>query len=131
MTAAQKEQLLGLVERYVGNMADGHAQVRMDEVRRHLDDTWFAWVGGSDDDSVFYYRIHSPVVLIEFDHQLPVGTRRIAAEPERAGPRAHPHRDRGRPTATTTARTCSASTTSDTRTARALGRGLARRRYLP
>jgi hypothetical protein len=21
-----------------------------------------------DDDSVFYYRIHSPVVLIEFDH---------------------------------------------------------------
>ena len=26
------------------------------------------------DDAVFYYRIHSPVILIEFDHQLPVGT---------------------------------------------------------
>ena len=23
-------------------------------------------------DSVFYYRIHSPVILIEFDHQTPV-----------------------------------------------------------
>ena len=27
----------------------------------------------TNDDSVFYYRIHSPVVLIEFDHQTPVG----------------------------------------------------------
>jgi hypothetical protein len=24
---------------------------------------------------VFYYRIHSPVILIEFDHQNPVGLR--------------------------------------------------------
>ena len=24
------------------------------------------------DDSIFYYRIHSPVILIEFDHQTPV-----------------------------------------------------------
>ena len=26
-------------------------------------------MGGCDDDAVFYYRIHSPVILIEFDHQ--------------------------------------------------------------
>jgi hypothetical protein len=26
-------------------------------------------MGGTADDSVFYYRVHSPVVLIEFDHQ--------------------------------------------------------------
>lgn len=82
MSAAQKAQLLGLIERYVGNMDDGHAKVRMDEVRGCLADTWFAWVGGADDGSVFYYRIHSPVILIEFDHQLPVGTRRIAANPK-------------------------------------------------
>jgi len=82
MTAAQKSQLLGLIERYVGNTDDGHAKVRMDEVRGHLADTWFAWVGGAEDLSVFYYRIHSPVILIEFDHQLPVGTRRIAANPK-------------------------------------------------
>ena len=43
-----------------------------DEVRKHLDDTWFGWIGASGKDDVFYYRIHSPVVLIEFDHQLPV-----------------------------------------------------------
>jgi hypothetical protein len=38
-------------------------------VRRHLADTRFAWMGGVDAESVFYYRIHSPVILVEFDHQ--------------------------------------------------------------
>jgi hypothetical protein len=41
----------------------------MNEVRAHLADTHFAWMGGTDEESVFYYRIHSPVILIEFDHQ--------------------------------------------------------------
>jgi hypothetical protein len=40
----------------------------MDEVRQHLAETHLMWLGGIEDDSVFYYRIHSPVVLIEFDH---------------------------------------------------------------
>ena len=26
-------------------------------------------MGGIGEDSVFYYRVHSPVILIEFDHQ--------------------------------------------------------------
>jgi hypothetical protein len=72
MTAAQKEKMLALIELFVSNMDDGHARIKMDEVRKHLDETYFAWVGGSDPDSVFYYRVHSPVILIEFDHQLPV-----------------------------------------------------------
>jgi hypothetical protein len=41
----------------------------MDEVRRHLEATWFAWIGQDTPDGVFYYRIHSPVILVEFDHQ--------------------------------------------------------------
>ena len=49
----------------------------MDEVEAHLDETYFAWIGGSGDDAVFYYRIHSPVILIEFDHQRPVGLRHL------------------------------------------------------
>jgi hypothetical protein len=72
LTAPQKERLLGVIQEFVGNIAEGHAKVKMDEVRRHLDATRFAWVGGTADDSPFYYRIHSPVVLIEFDHQSPV-----------------------------------------------------------
>jgi len=76
-TPGQKAALLKLVGLFVGNMDDGHAAVRMEEISAHLDETWFAWVGGIAEDAVFYYRIHSPVVLIEFDHQLPVGTRKL------------------------------------------------------
>jgi len=74
---AQKRQLLQLISLFVGNMEDGHARVRMVEVAQHLNETHFAWIGGVTDDAVFYYRIHSPVILVEFDHQRPVGTRHI------------------------------------------------------
>jgi hypothetical protein len=81
LSAAQREQLTGLIAQYAGNMDDGHARVKMDEVRRRLDNTWFAWIGGTEPASVFYYRIQSPVILIEFDHQLPVNLRQFAANP--------------------------------------------------
>jgi hypothetical protein len=71
-TAAQRRLLLDVVREYVNNMADGHARVRMSEVEKHLDHTYFAWIGGTGPESVFYYRIQSPVILIEFDHQTPV-----------------------------------------------------------
>jgi hypothetical protein len=77
LTSAQRQQLLALVELYVGNMDDGHARVKMDEVGRHLDRTYLAWIGGTTPGSVFYYRIHSPVVLIEFDHQRPANLRHL------------------------------------------------------
>jgi Protein of unknown function (DUF3500) len=72
LTPAQRKLLLDLIAEYVGNMPPGHARVRMDEVQKHLDQTWFAWIGSKDADAVFYYRVHSPVILIEFDHQTPV-----------------------------------------------------------
>jgi hypothetical protein len=77
LTDAQRRQLVDLIALYVGNMDDGHARVKMDEVRAHMDRTWFAWIGKTEPRSVFYYRIHSPVVLIEFDHQRPVGMRHL------------------------------------------------------
>jgi hypothetical protein len=69
LSTGQQELLLGLIELYVGRVRPGHAAVKKAEVKRHLADTCFAWMGGTEDDSVFYYRIHSPVLLIEFDHQ--------------------------------------------------------------
>jgi Protein of unknown function (DUF3500) len=69
LSSLQHELLLRLVELHVGRMRPDHAQVRMQEVKRHLPDTHFCWMGGMEDDSVFYYRIQSPVIIIEFDHQ--------------------------------------------------------------
>ena len=90
MSAAQREQLLRLIALFVRNMKEGHARVRMDEVRRHLDDTRFAWIGGTAADAVFYFRIHSPVILIEFDHQRPANLRHLAKDP-RQPTREHIH----------------------------------------
>ena len=69
---AQRELALKLISLYTGNLRAGHAEVRLSEVVRHWDDTYFAWVGDTGPDAVFYYRIHSPVILIEYDHQTPV-----------------------------------------------------------
>jgi len=77
LSDAQRRQLLGLIGLYVHNMRDEHARVRIDEVNAHLDETYFAWIGGIEPDSVYYYRIHSPVVLIEFDHQKPANLRHL------------------------------------------------------
>ena len=74
LTSQQKLNLLNVIRSFVGALRNPHAEVTMDEIGQHIDDTYFSWVGESADDSVFYYRIHSPVILIEFDHQGPVGT---------------------------------------------------------
>lgn len=75
MTDAQQQLLLNLIETYISNIRPGHARVRMEEVRKYLAETRFAWMGGFDEESVFYYRLHSPVILIEFDHQRGVALR--------------------------------------------------------
>lgn len=82
MTAAQQKQLLALAGLYIGNMDDGHARVKMSEVRKHLDRTYFAWIGGADGAGAYYYRIHSPVALVEFDHQKPANLRHLAKNPD-------------------------------------------------
>ncbi len=87
MNTAQKKALLGLVERYVGN---GHSKVRKSEVEIPLKDTYFAWIGGTADNSVFYYRVHRPVVMLEFDHQNPANLRHLATNPN-VPERSHVH----------------------------------------
>jgi hypothetical protein len=83
LPSAARQRLRDLVNLYIGNMDDGHSRVKMDEFDRHIDNTWFTWIGGSQADSTFYYRIQSPVILIEFDHQLPANLARFAADPKK------------------------------------------------
>jgi hypothetical protein len=41
----------------------------MREVLAHDSSTYFGWIGDATPGGVFYYRVHSPVILIEFEHQ--------------------------------------------------------------
>ena len=86
MTGGQKKLLRALINEYVGNMAEPHRRVRMEEIDRYLDRTHFSWIGDAQPPQVFDYRIHSPVVLIEFDHQAPVALSR-----DRTPTRNHAH----------------------------------------
>jgi hypothetical protein len=65
---AQRSLLVNTLGAYLGWARPDHAAVRAEQVAAHLDETWFSWFGGTGDEP-FYYRIHSPVVLIEFDQQ--------------------------------------------------------------
>ena len=78
-----RRRLRELVQLYAINMDEGHARVKMNEVDKHIDNTWFAWIGGTLDDSPFYYRIQSPVILIEFDHQRPANLAKFASDPKK------------------------------------------------
>lgn len=68
MTAAQRAALMHLVRLLLSALPDRPLNSRLIEIERHLDTTYFCWIGGMDDESAFYYRIQSPVTFIEFDH---------------------------------------------------------------
>ena len=80
---ASRRRLRDLIHLYVSNMDEGHTRVKMDEVDRHIENTWFAWIGGSQPDSAFYYRVQSPVILIEFDHQRPANLAKFSKDPDK------------------------------------------------
>ncbi|MEI7926324.1 MAG: DUF3500 domain-containing protein [Chloroflexota bacterium] len=66
-TESQRAALMRVVQAHTAMLRPGDEVVRLDEVRAHLDDTYVAWMGGHETGDVFYYKVHSPVVLIEFD----------------------------------------------------------------
>jgi hypothetical protein len=68
MTPAQQADLLRLVESYVGLAKDEWGRPYLEHVRAGLPETRFAWAGARRDGGAFYWRVHGPRVLIEFDH---------------------------------------------------------------
>ena len=66
--AAQQTRLLDLVQSFIEPLPAGPHKARMQEVQDRLDETYFSWIGGTQDHDTFYYRIQSPVIMAEFDH---------------------------------------------------------------
>jgi hypothetical protein len=68
LSAVQRRELLDLIALYIAPLPPGPHAARMDEIEQHIGDTHFCWIGGHNETCAFYYRIQSPVVLVEFDH---------------------------------------------------------------
>ena len=64
-----QQAVLHLVEAFIGYLPKGPLECKMDDVNRYLDRTWLAWIGGYGEKDVFYFRVHSPVIICEFDHE--------------------------------------------------------------
>ena len=68
LSADQRATLLALIETFYEHLPDGPRAALMARVAKHLDETWWSWIGGHGNDDPFYFRIQSPVIMLEFDH---------------------------------------------------------------
>jgi hypothetical protein len=68
LPADQLDGLVDLLRVYLDRLPRSQAARTLALVRSHLDETRFAWRGGHDDECAFYYRIQSPVLLVEYDN---------------------------------------------------------------
>ncbi|WP_189321032.1 DUF3500 domain-containing protein [Streptomyces flaveus] len=68
MPERARQTLLEIAESFVSLLPDGPRAARIREIRDHLDETWFSWIGGHEAGDVFYYRLQSPVLIAELDH---------------------------------------------------------------
>ncbi|KAJ5555366.1 hypothetical protein N7461_003836 [Penicillium sp. DV-2018c] len=64
----QKGMLYGILEQFLLYLPHKARMRKIEEVRVHEREMYFCWIGGFGDEDPFYYRIQSPVILVEFDH---------------------------------------------------------------
>ncbi|MFK0106713.1 DUF3500 domain-containing protein [Streptomyces sp. NPDC091217] len=68
MPERARELVLDIVEEFFSVLPEGPRAARMRQVRNHLQDMWWCWIGGHQPGDVFYFRVQSPVVVAELDH---------------------------------------------------------------
>ncbi|GKQ39154.1 DUF3500 domain-containing protein [Streptomyces sp. A012304] len=68
LTPGQRELLLSLTDPYLEALPPQPRAHRRNQIERFLDDTHLGWIGTWEPGAPFYYRVHSPVVLIEYDN---------------------------------------------------------------
>ncbi len=74
LDAGQKTALMWLVDEYLRNYRPDLAHQQLDRINRSgWDHVRFAWAGPVGPTEAYYYRIHGPTVLIEFDNNHPPG----------------------------------------------------------
>jgi hypothetical protein len=69
LTEKQRQMLLDLASEWTGIMHEAAAKAKMDEMKKNIAETWFAWSGPTDKGSAAYFRIQGPTVIIEYAPQ--------------------------------------------------------------
>jgi hypothetical protein len=68
LNEAQRKLLLELIAEWSGIIHDTAAAEKLDEIKAHLAETWFAWSGPLEAGKA-YFRIQGPTVIIEYAPQ--------------------------------------------------------------
>jgi hypothetical protein len=67
-SASQQELVRKMIALNLSYLPENVLKVRLAEISAHWEETYFCWIGGLEIGDAFYYKLHSPVVMIEFDH---------------------------------------------------------------
>ena len=68
MPADARRLLDAVVDDFIGYLPDGPRAARRREIQEHYGESHFSWIGGWEGDEAFYFRLQSPVVVLELDH---------------------------------------------------------------
>lgn len=68
LTAAQQDLVLGILEQYLLYLPARARALKLDDCRQWFHETYFSWIGGWGARDAFYFRVQSPVIVVEFDH---------------------------------------------------------------
>lgn len=64
---AQQGLLRQIVADFLLLLVDDQRELTLAEYDAHVRETWFSWYGATDGSQPFYFRIHGPVLIAEFD----------------------------------------------------------------
>lgn len=68
ITDGQQDTVCSILYQYLLYLPDSARKMRMAQAWSYFHETYFCWIGGFGEHDAFYYRIQSPVVVVEFDH---------------------------------------------------------------
>ncbi|MFN7732351.1 MAG: DUF3500 domain-containing protein [Pirellula sp.] len=69
LSESQQSQLIDLASEWTNMLPDAIAKEKLEEMRKNVAETWFAWSGSTEPGAPAYFRIHGPTVFIEFAPQ--------------------------------------------------------------
>lgn len=68
LSHGQQDLVRRLVLLSLNYLPEAALAAKMREIAAHWQETYFCWIGALDGQAGFYYKVHSPVIMLEFDH---------------------------------------------------------------
>lgn len=68
LTSEQQSVITDILNQYLLYLPSRSRTMHLQRCESHYNETYFSWIGDFKDEDPFYFRIQSPVILVEFDH---------------------------------------------------------------